>query len=207
MAEQKSQQTELDALLDKETKKTITYEDDKGKKHSKEITLKEPKARVSMQLVDLSNADGNVADLASIADLVMENVILKPRMSFEHLNTTLPERLATKKASFKGKNGKVDLEFKFPDYRTALSIGQMAQSNTGALHNVDAVDALIDNKIVRYNDKPIDWDFFDEDGYGLLLEVTQSAIKYIATVLNYDGFTSIVMSAFQMATKKANRVK
>ena len=86
MAETKketSKQTELlDKLVNKQKTEEVTWKDNEGKKHTTKLVLKEPTSYVSMQLADLTNGEGSLAQMSEIFEILMDKVIVSPRMVY-----------------------------------------------------------------------------------------------------------------------------
>lgn len=203
--------SDLKELLDNlQTKKTVTWTEE-GEEHSREITLQEPDARASTQIIGKMAGANNTIYFGDAMGLILDNnVIVNPKITFNQLNHDLSKEDAQKSVELTNADGrKVTLYMKFPDYRTAFNILMFSQKTDGSIDITGMLDLLFDGILVDGNGKKLDWDWLDDHkkGYGLTNEVISEALEFITDVLSKDGVLAMLLEAFQLSAKQISRVR
>ena len=205
-----SKQTELlDKLVNKQKTEEVTWKDNEGKKHTTKLVLKEPTSYVSMQLADLTNGEGSIAQMDEIFEILMDKVIVSPRMGFKELNDEVPEKLREKIVKYKNADGDdFKVVYKFPGYRAALRIMNEVQRNNGAMNMTSTISDILEECARDVDGKKLTWDDVDDADKldGNAMAIFNDGFAMISEVVSSKGTMDILMSAFQMAISKLNRV-
>lgn len=208
--EPKNEQTELlDKLTKSQTKQIIEWEDNDGKKQSKEITLKQPSTRISMRIRDLMMAEQASMDFASIFELLMDNVIVNPRLTYVDLNHNLPEDLRYKTVDYKNVDGKdVTVKYVFPTFREAITESTSAQKANQSLNMVGAMDLMLDSGVIRHKDgTKLSWDDFDNDYDGLIDDIFGDSQDFLTEGLANDGVMATLFASFRLSQDRLSKVR
>lgn len=211
MAEkEQSKQTELlDKLVNKQQTTEVKWKDSKDKEHTTKLVLKEPSSYVAMQLADLTNGEGSIAQMDEIFEILMDKVIVSPRMGYKELNDEVPEKLREKTVKYKNSKGEdFKVVYKFPGYRAALRIMNEGQRNNGAMNITATISDILDECARDEDGKKLTWDDIDdtEKLNGNAMAIFNDGFKMISDVVASKGTMEILTSAFQMATNKLNRI-
>lgn len=205
-----SKQTELlDKLVNKQKTEEVTWKDNEGKKHTTKLVLKEPTSYVSMQLADLTNGEGSIAQMSEIFEILMDKVIVSPRMGYKELNDEVPEKLREKTVKYKNADGDdFKVVYKFPGYRAALRIMNEVQRNNGAMNMTSTISDILEECARDVDGNKLTWDDVDEANKlnGNAMAIFNDGFEMISEVVASKGTMEILMSAFQMAISKLNRV-
>lgn len=205
-----SKQTELlDKLVNKQKTEEVTWKDNEGKKHTTKLVLKEPTSYVSMQLADLTNGEGSIAQMSEIFEILMDKVIVSPRMGYKELNDEVPEKLREKTVKYKNADGDdFQVVYKFPGYRAALRIMNEVQRNNGAMNMTSTISDILEECARDVDGNKLTWDDVDDADKldGNAMAIFNDGFEMISEVVASKGTMEILMSAFQMAISKLNRV-
>ncbi|UQS85785.1 hypothetical protein MOO46_07580 (plasmid) [Apilactobacillus apisilvae] len=181
-----------------------------GKKRTTKLKVQDPGTSVGLDILDLTDVGDQTNNLPEAYDLVMRNVIISPKMSYESLNKELPDKFQKKEITKTNSDGdKVTITMKFPDYRTALGIIFEIQKNNGGMNNKKVMTDICNNVIVDKDNKHVDLDFFDEgsDGAGLTFVVMSEVMKFLSAPVNYKGVGAIIGAAFQFSLDSLLKIK
>lgn len=205
-----SKQTELlDKLVNKQKTEEVTWKDNEGKKQTTKLVLKEPTSYVSMQLADLTNGEGSIAQMSEIFEILMDKVIVSPRMGYKELNDEVPEKLREKTVKYKNADGDdFKVVYKFPGYRAALRIMNEVQRNNGAMNMTSTISDILEECARDVDGNKLTWDDVDDADKldGNAMAIFNDGFEMISEVVASKGTMEILMSAFQMAISKLNRV-
>lgn len=205
-----SKQTELlDKLVNKQKTEEVTWKDNEGKKHTTKLVLKEPTSYVSMQLADLTNGEGSIAQMSEIFEILMDKVIVSPRMGYKELNDEVPEKLREKTVKYKNADGDdFKVVYKFPGYRAALRIMNEVQRNNGAMNMTSTISDILEECARDVDGNKLTWDDVDDADKldGNAMAIFNDGFEMISEVVASKGTMEILMSAFQMAISKLNRI-
>lgn len=198
----------LQAFKNAQNQETVTYTDINGNEHSKKITLKDPGIRQRSRFNDLTQTSSFTADWAGAYELIMKHVVVKPQLSFESEEAKLPKSLKTKNITAKNKNGsKVTLHFVFPGYKSAVRILNGVYTPTGGLDMSTLLDDLESDVFRTDQGKPVKDSYFDIGGqaFGLGYRAIFGALHFLGTVVNYDGFNSMVSKGMSFLSPSVPR--
>lgn len=215
MAEKKTnsadKQTELlSKLTNGQKTKSVEWKDNDNKKHTTKVTMKEPSTRTAMQMEDLLYGEDANSDMAEIFGMVMDDVIVKPRLGYAELNNQVPEKLAKKEVTYDTENGgKFKVVMKFPDFRTAINLVNSGQKANDAMNLTGSMDGIIDSVLKNEDGTKITWDDFDDPDklHGTIMDVYKDAMQYLGSVVSRNGLMEILMAGFQLSEKQITRIK
>lgn len=195
----------LDAMNAKQETRNVKYKDLKGKKHTIKCTFINPGFIKAGKILNNLEVGNDRADIPRLYEMLMNDVIAKPNMSYDSEDKELPKSLKTKTIHTKNKNGeKVNLNFAFPDFRTALAIANTASRPSGAMNLAEVIQSL-DEYVIKDNDgRAVPDDYWDETGHcnGLGMVAVNKASDYLLEVLNYNGFNAVIHEASQFLKSK-----
>ncbi|VDG18786.1 hypothetical protein [Lactobacillus brevis] [Lactiplantibacillus mudanjiangensis] len=189
--EMKKPKVDINHLGDKDYKRKVEWTEDK-QEHSRVATLRDPGYEVAMQIRSKANIGNNESDNGEMVNMLLENVLVSPRLAFEDLDNRLPKKFKEKTVTLDGKhNSKVTIKMIFPGYRAALNYSSDIHGINGSDNYLPILTDM--NKTVFRDSstgKPIDMEFWSEHGGGV--KAVQKAVNYFNDVLNHDGFTATV---------------
>lgn len=195
----------LKAFQSSQDQEKVTYRDYNGEKHTKIVTLADPGIGVATQAIDLMQSGNNTSDFIDLFQLIMDKVIVNPKLSYSSEQHSLPKALKSKTVSHKNNSGaKVSLHYVFPGYRRAVQIVTEAGRPNGALNMTGVLKDL--NTYVFKNDdgRAVKNSYWDAGGHasGLGMRAINEAIGYLSDVLDYDGFNSTIQKGLSFLTTK-----
>lgn len=214
MTENKYKQTGLDvkAALNDQKELTVKYKEGKENKKIK-ITVQDPGVDKALAILDLTETGNELNDIPEAYDLVMKHVLVEPKLSYHDLNEKLakmPKSYREQEIKHKNAEGKdIKLRFKFPDYRTALSIIFEIKKNNGGSNLRQSIKDICENVIVDENGKHVDIEYFDRghEGSGLTLDAMREATEFLSKPIDHKGLGNILGQAFQFSIQTLSAVK
>ncbi|KRN13466.1 hypothetical protein IV37_GL000188 [Fructilactobacillus fructivorans] len=200
----KTNNAKLTALFDAQIKKRVTFKDEKGNDKTESITLERPSTSTTMQVMDALQQNDNFSDLAKAFFLVMRDVIVSPKMSYPSLDEDLPKTKQEKEITLKNKDGK-EFKFllKFPGYEKTFVILSQTSNNRGGMNLANTLPVLLD-EVVRTSDRHYvqETDFDPGEKYdGLIFQIYQEAMNYLADLTNYNGLMEKLNKATTFLTE------
>lgn len=193
----------INNLLNSQNTTKVHYRDYNGHKQVRTVTLADPGIGTATQAIDLMRAGNNTSDFADLFQLVMDHVIVSPRLSFAKEEKTLPKDLKSKTVTHKNKTGAdVNLHYAWPGYRRAVQIVTKAERPNGAMNMTGALKSL--NSYVFKDDdgRSVNNNYWDAGGHasGLGMKAINEAFNYLANVLDHDGFNSVIQKGLSFLT-------
>lgn len=203
--ETKQAERALKAISSKQEIDTVKYKDINGKQKSIKVTLTDPGKLYGLRAIDLLNTGNDSSDYLAIYNLIMDHVISNPKLSFAREEKKLPKSLKTKDIHVKNADGKpITLHFKFPGYETAVNMVSVSLKPSGASNLVGMLKSLDDNVIKDEAGRNVSEEYWNagHTGNGLTLKAITEANNYLANVLDYDGFASMVQKGISFLMGK-----
>lgn len=195
----------LKAIGSKQETDTVRYKDNNGKHKSVKVTLTDPGKLYGLHAVDLLNTGNDNSDYLALYNLIMDHVVSNPKLSFENEEKHLPKQLKSKDVKVKNADGKlVTLHFKFPGYETAINMVSVGVKPSGASNLVGMLHSLDDNVIKDEAGRNVTDEYWNagHTGNGLTITAINKANEYLASVLDYDGFASIIQKGISFLMSK-----
>lgn len=181
----------------------VTYHNYNGDKKTIKITLGDPGIQTATKAIDLMQAGNNTSDFTDLFQLIMDKVVVSPRLSFAKEEKTLPKNLKSKTTNHKNKNGvDVSLHYVWPGYRKAVQIVTEAGRPNGAMNMEGMLKDLNDYVFKDDTGKSVNNKYWNAGGhaYGLGMKAINEATEYLSDVLDHDGFNAIIQKGLSFLT-------
>lgn len=190
-------------IANSQNKEKVHFKDYEGHKQVRAITLSDPGIGTATHAMDLMQAGDNTSDFTDLFQLIMDDVIVSPQLSFAKEEKTLPKNLKHKNTNHKNKNGEnISLHFAWPGYREAVQIVTEVGRPNGAYNLTGVLNDL--NSYVFKDDegRSVNNNYWNAGGhaYGLGMTAINEAINYLADVLDHDGFNSMIQRGISFLT-------
>lgn len=185
----------IKALNSTQETDTVKYTNYNGQDRTKKITLTNPGALYGLKAADQMNRGGDSSDYVGLYEMIMDKVIASPKLSFEQQDKAIPKKIRTKDLPATNGDGKrVTLHMRFPDVRTAVDMLRVMAKPSGASNLVGTIKSLDDYVFKDANGKGVTGKYWNKghDGSGLAINAINVAQDYLASVVDFNGFSSVI---------------
>lgn len=190
--------------INSQNRKTIHYQDYKGNKKSRTITLNDAGIDALIAMNDFANSRFDTSNDVGLFSMIMNKVIADPSFTYKKEEQSLPESMKSKTVKAKNKSGeKVNINLVWPGYIRAIKITSEARRPSGAA-DLKAEWADLKQYVLKDdNGKSVTSRYFNVGGHcsGLGLRAIAESTKYLDAVLDHDGLMTAIVQGISFLQK------